>query len=104
MFRICYSATPTEQRWILCGQLTGRSVEELRTSWGEGLIISRDTPRIVDLTDVTFVDESGETLLRELEAEGAEFVGDCGVETRYLIENLRAGGSGMVRKHLACPE
>ena len=104
MFRICYSATPTEQRWVLFGQLTGRSVEELRNSWKNELSAASNTPRIIDLTDVTFVDEKGESLLRELETEGVEFVGNCGVETRHLIENLRNGGSGMVRKHLACPE
>ena len=43
---------------------------------------------VVDLRDVTFIDESGEKLLLELEVAGVEFVA-AGVETKHLIENLK---------------
>jgi ABC-type transporter Mla MlaB component len=104
MLRIINSSTNTEQRWILCGQLSGRWVEELRTNWRKELSTSNGRRRIVDLTDVMFIDESGESLLRELEREGAEFEGTSGVETRHLVENLRAGKTGTIRKHLTCRE
>jgi len=45
--------------------------------------------RVVDLTDVTFVDQSGETLLADMRNAGVEFI-VAGVETRYLIDNLKA--------------
>ena len=60
--------------------------------------------RIVDLTDVTFVDESGEALLRRLDLSGAEIVTNGGVETRDVLDNLRAGGICNIRKFLARPD
>jgi anti-anti-sigma regulatory factor len=101
MLRIINSSTVTVQRWILCGQIAGRWVREFRSNWVAEIDGAHPRRRIVDLTEVTFVDESGEALLRELKGEGAEFVGDCGVETRDLVENLRAGGISPVRKNLS---
>jgi len=43
---------------------------------------------VVDLKDVTFIDESGEALLSEMRAAGAEFIAS-GVETKHLLENLK---------------
>lgn len=47
--------------------------------------------RLLDLSDVTFIDESGEKLLAELRRGGAEFVA-AGIATRHLVENLGAPG------------
>ena len=33
MLRITHARTETEQRWTLCGQLTGPWVDELRACW-----------------------------------------------------------------------
>jgi hypothetical protein len=43
----------------------------------------------VNLSDVTFIDESGEELLSQMGSEGAEFVA-AGVETKHLLEHLKA--------------
>jgi hypothetical protein len=52
---------------------------------------------IVDLSDVTFIDERGETLLSEMRSAGAEFVA-VGVDTRHLIENLKTRGERPLRR------
>jgi hypothetical protein len=42
---------------------------------------------VVDLSDVTFIDERGEMLLSKMRGDGAEFVA-TGVETKHMLENL----------------
>src|SRR6266566_6655374 len=100
MLRITFSSTATEQRWILCGHLAGPWVGELRSHWEKELGASRGRQLVVDLSDVTLIDETGESLLRELRSGGADFIPGGGVETRDLVENLRAGGVSPVRKYL----
>ena len=53
----------------------------------------------VDLTDVTFIDESGEKLLSEMRNAGTTFVA-AGVETKYLLENLKAKGDRPLRRFI----
>jgi arabinogalactan endo-1,4-beta-galactosidase len=50
----------------------------------------------VDLNDVTFIDENGETLLSEMRGAGVEFVAK-GIETKHLLENLKGRGERAVR-------
>jgi hypothetical protein len=47
-------------------------------------------PAVVDLTDVTFVDEGGEALLAEMQSAGTEFVAS-GVENKHLVAGLARG-------------
>jgi hypothetical protein len=54
---------------------------------------------VVDLTDVTFVDEGGEKLLWEMRVAGAKFVA-VGVETKYMLENLNAEGERPLRRYM----
>jgi hypothetical protein len=44
---------------------------------------------VVDLSEVTSIDERGQALLAELKDEGAEFLAR-GVYTRHLVENLKS--------------
>jgi hypothetical protein len=53
----------------------------------------------VDLTDVTFIDESGETLLSDMTCEGVTFIAG-GVDTKYLLENLKAKGQRPLRRFI----
>jgi hypothetical protein len=98
MLRITRSQTESEQRWTLCGQLTGPCVAELHASWEHGR--PENSHAVVDLSDVTFIDEAGENLLLEMRVEGAEFVA-TGVDTRYLLRHLRAKGERPVRRCIA---
>jgi hypothetical protein len=99
MLRISYSDIPDEQRWSLCGHLSGPWVDELRSCWRQAL---ERTPRarvIADLKEVVFIDESGERLLAEMEISGAELVA-AGVENKHLVASLRNPGGSSLRLRL----
>jgi len=53
----------------------------------------------VDLSDVTFIDESGEKLLSEMASDGAEFIA-AGVETKHLLRNLKSNGERPLRRFI----
>jgi anti-anti-sigma regulatory factor len=58
----------------LAGALTGVWADELERCW-RNATVSASAPRVlVDLTEVTFVDESGKELLRLMREEGAELI------------------------------
>jgi hypothetical protein len=88
MLRISNRTTADEVRWVLCGRLAGPWVGELRSNWDKAREWSRGRRHVIDLSDVTSIDERGEALLRELKDEGAEFFA-TGVYTRHLIDNLK---------------
>ena len=89
MLRITITDGPAEERWILQGRLVAPWVAELETSWK----IShrrRDTRKcIVDLSDVTLIDDRGEKALRVMRRAGAEFIA-CGVYTRHVVEQIKS--------------
>ena len=64
-------------------------VAELRSNWDEVRGRSRGRRCVIDLSDVTLIDKSGERLLGQLKDEGAGFVAK-GVYTRHLLENLKS--------------
>jgi anti-anti-sigma regulatory factor len=100
MLKITNCRTPNEQRWILSGQLTGPWVGELRSNWERVRWESAGRKPIVDLCDVTFIDESGRRLLDEMRHEGVEFVAS-GVDTKDVLENLANDGNPPLRRFLA---
>jgi hypothetical protein len=87
MLRICFSETPTEERWILCGRLTAPWVRELRTTWKKSHHVVEGRACIVDLNEITLIDKSGERCLRKLKNEGAEFLAS-GVYIKHVLEHL----------------
>jgi len=89
MLRITQAETETEQRLTLCGRLAGPSVAVLQACWEHDHQSTDTRRRVLDLSDVTFIDESGEKLLAEMRRSGAELVA-AGVATRHLLENLCA--------------
>ena len=97
MLRICYS-----QRWTLCGQLAGPWVQELRSCWKRARGIVAGSGTVVDLNDVTFIDENGEALLSEMRGAGVEFVAK-GIATKYLLENLNGGDEKPRRRPMQPP-
>lgn len=106
MLRINYTEADTEQKWTLHGRLAGAWAAELKALWGN----IRDArtgapfPRvIVDLRDVTFIDESGEEILRAMKREGALFL-TRGVETQDVVARLHEKVSASFRKCLCTLE
>jgi ABC-type transporter Mla MlaB component len=89
MFRVFYTDTTQGQRWTLCGRLAGPWVDELRSYWRYVRERSTCAPAVVDLSDVTFVDKAGESLLAEMQNAGSEFVAS-GVENKHLLDSLKS--------------
>ena len=88
MLKISFSETPAEERWILEGRLSGAWVRELRASWKKNHQTDKKRACIVDLNEVTFIDKTGEGLLRVLRDEGAQFIsGGCYV--RHIVKRLK---------------
>jgi hypothetical protein len=88
MLKITFSETPAEERWILHGRLTDPWVHELMKCWKKN---HRNVRRafIVDLNEVTFIDKSGERLLRMLARDGAEFIAS-GIYTKHVLDEITA--------------
>jgi hypothetical protein len=90
MFRACYSDTPDTQRWSLYGRLAGPWVDELRTSWKQARERAPLARAIVDLKEVTCIDQAGEKLLAEMRGAGAKLIAR-GVEHQHLVAMLDQG-------------
>lgn len=96
MLRVTYSETPSRQRWLLCGRLTGAWVDELRSYWREARDRAPHAHAFVDLNDVTYIDAPGEELLREMQSAGATFVVG-GVENKHLVSCLDQKQRGEIK-------
>jgi hypothetical protein len=99
MLRVSYSDTADGQHWGLCGRLAGPWVEELRSSWRQARERAPLAHAIVDLKDVVFIDDAGETLLAEMATSGVELVA-AGVENKHLIASLKRGARYSLRRRL----
>jgi outer membrane protein TolC len=100
MLKICFSETPSEERWVLHGRLTGPWVRELRACWKKNHGRDKQRACIVDLSEITFIDKSGERLLRLLVREGAQCIA-TGVYIKHVLEQLTTKVKGSVLNRLA---
>lgn len=100
MLKINYDSTASEQRWMLCGQLTGPWVAELRSLWERVRSELNGRTAVVDLSDVTSLDERGENLLRDMKENGVTFVAR-GVDMRHILDHLRSKAKPTLRRSLA---
>jgi len=89
MLKITFSATLTEEKWILHGRLTHPWVQELRACWKKNHRADARRACVVDLNEVTFIDKSGERWLRLLARNGAQFRAS-GIYTKHILEQLNA--------------
>ena len=89
MLKIDFSETPANEKWILHGRLTIPWVHELRACWKKSHRTGRGRPCVVDLNQVTFIDKSGERLLRTLARGGAQFIAS-GLYTRHILDQITA--------------
>jgi anti-anti-sigma regulatory factor len=85
--------TATEAKLTLDGQLAGPWVAELKSAWVESL-------RVVDLTNVTFVDEAGARVLCAMKDAGVRFVAR-GVDTKQLLDDLNQKAAPPLRRCLS---
>src|ERR1700685_1167737 len=87
MLKINFSQTAAEEKWNLHGRLSGPWVDELKACWKVNHRTDTGRACIVDLNEVTFIDNSGEQLLRMLAEDGAQFTAS-GTYIKHIIENL----------------
>ena len=87
MLRITLHDSPDALRFQLEGKLVGPWVSELEQSWRTASSVQADKKLIVDLKDVTFIDDSGKELLRRFCESGAEFIA-CEPLTRAIVEQV----------------
>jgi hypothetical protein len=85
--------TNFERTLTLHGQLAGPWVAELESAWDKSL-------QVVDLTDVTFVDEAGARVLCAMKDAGVRFVA-TGVDTKHLLDELKRKTAPPLRRCLS---
>ena len=90
MLRITIAETATEQRWTLEGRLVQPWVGELKTCWKNRHRSQNGRTCIVDLSGVTFMDNSGLRFLRAMSKEGTQFIA-TGIYTKHVLEQLKTG-------------
>jgi len=91
VLKITIVETETDRRWIVQGRLVGPWVSELRTTWKRAHRSQDKRACVIDLNDVTFIDKSGERLLRAISKKGAQLIAS-GVYVKHLLEQLKTGG------------
>jgi hypothetical protein len=85
VLRITRTETPAEEKWILQGRLVGLWVGELRRNWKKSHRADANRRCLVDLNEVAFIDKDGETLLRTMSKEGAQFIA-TGIYIKHLLQ------------------
>jgi len=73
------------------GRLVGPWVSELRTTWKRTHRSQDKRACIIDLNDVTFIDKSGERLLRAMSKKGAQLFAK-GLYVKHVLEQMKTGG------------
>ena len=97
--KITFADTATEQKWILSGQLAGPWAAELKSIWEAAPRAPSVTKRIIDLRDVTMIDDTGAEVLRAMDDSGAEFIAR-GISTRHLLDQIHNKRQCPLRKCL----
>jgi hypothetical protein len=84
VLKITVTETAGERRWVVQGRLAGPWVSELRATWRRWGSKDKRTCII----DVTFIDKSGERLLRAMSKKGAQLLAN-GMYIKHLLEHLK---------------
>jgi len=70
------------------GRLVGPWVSELRAAWKRTRRSGDKRISIIDLNDVTSIDNGGERLLRAMSKKGAQLIAE-GVYIKHVIEQVK---------------
>jgi anti-anti-sigma regulatory factor len=90
VLKITRTETSAEEKWILQGRLVGLWVSELRRSWKKTHRADNNRKCVVDLNEVTFIDKNGETLLRTMSKQGAQFIA-TGIYIKHVLQQRCTG-------------
>jgi hypothetical protein len=88
MLKITITSTAKQERWTLQGRLVAPWVEELKANWNRARRIAHRGKCIVNLDEVTFIDKSGERMLRCMSRQGAQLVASD-VYVKHVLDRLR---------------
>jgi hypothetical protein len=101
MMKITIVNTPTEHRITLMGKLIGPWVGELQRVWEESRERLGNRKAVVDLNDVTLIDNSADGLLSAMLKQGAELIGN-GMVNPWLIQALKKGKAEISVRAIRC--
>ena len=92
MLKICIVENRNQRRLVLEGKLIAPWAAELRPACEKAKADLGDRELVVEMKNLTAINQAGENLLLELMREGVKFRGS-GVFTRHLLKELarRAG-------------
>jgi anti-anti-sigma regulatory factor len=76
---------------VLEGRVKGPWVAELQQAWQSALEVAAKRPITVDLSAVSFADERGRRLLRQMRVQGAKLVGSSN-----FLKSVLEGSAGSV--------
>jgi anti-anti-sigma regulatory factor len=88
ILRIATERAANVETWHLYGSLSGKMADELAVSWINTRGGENGREYVVDLKEVTSVDEHGEQVLMEMMRKGVRFVAR-GFYLTTLLEGLR---------------
>jgi len=90
MLKITVVETATGQRIVLHGKLIGPWIAELRRVWEDLRPQLGSRSAVVDLNEVTLIDDSADGLLATMLEQGAELIAN-GMVNRWMIQALKEG-------------
>jgi hypothetical protein len=103
MLKITTDAQSDPTTLKLEGKIAGEWVNELRRTWNELRRRKLGRAMIVDLSDVSFIDEEGKQLLALMFRQGAEFrSGPLLSMTRLILNRIEQEFGGTRESSLAC--
>lgn len=88
MLKITITNTAKEERWTLQGRLVAPWVKELKANWNRTRRMADRGRCIVNLDEVTFIDKSGERMLRCMCRQGAQLVASD-VYVKHVLDRLQ---------------
>ncbi len=88
VLKITVETRGTEIRFTLEGRLAGPWVHELEKAWRETAAVGGTVHIVVDMSEVTFVDNAGRELLEQLCVGGAALKAS-GCMMRCLVEEIK---------------
>jgi hypothetical protein len=88
MLKITITTTAKQELWTLQGRLVAPWVKELKATWKETRPPAQGCKRIVNLDEVTFIDQSGERMLRCMCNQGARLIASD-VYVKHVLDRLR---------------
>jgi hypothetical protein len=91
VIRINRVRQPSTTRLIVAGTLCGDWVAELERCWIESKAASLDEQIRVELAEVSYIDDRGKRLLKQMFREGVELRAK-GVMTRGIVEEITEDG------------